>query len=64
MVLFGGLAVGSSISGFLSDHMGRKAAIAFFSQVLFGAGFIATAMPNVAGFIIMWSFVGKCNINS
>lgn len=59
IVLFSGLAVGSSLAGFLSDYIGRKASIAFFSQVLFGTGIIATVMPNVTGFIIMWFFVGK-----
>ena len=59
IVLFSGLAVGSSLAGFLSDYIGRKAAIAFFSQVLFGTGIIATVMPNVTGFIIVWFLVGK-----
>ena len=61
VVLFSGLAVGSGLAGFLSDYMGRKAAIAFFSQVLFGTGIIATVMPHVTGFIIMWFFLGKLN---
>ena len=59
MVLFSGYAVGTTLAGFLSDYMGRKAAIAFFSQLLFGTGIIATVMPNVMGFTVVWFFVGK-----
>ena len=59
IVIFSGYAVGTSLAGFLSDYMGRKAAIAFFSQLLFGTGIIATVMPNMTGFIIVWFFVGK-----
>ena len=59
MVLFSGYAVGTILAGFVSDYMGRKAAIAFFSQLLFGTGIIATVMPNATGFIVMWFFVGK-----
>ena len=59
IVIFCGYAVGTSLAGFLSDYMGRKAAISFFSQLLFGTGIIATVMPTVTGFIIVWFFVGK-----
>ena len=59
IVIFSGYAVGTILAGFLSDYMGRKAAIAFFSQLLFGTGIIATVMPNVMGFIVVWFFVGK-----
>ena len=62
MVLFSGYAVGTILAGFVSDYMGRKAAIAFFSQLLFGTGIIATVMPNATGFIVVWFFVGKCMI--
>ena len=59
VVIFSGYAVGSSLAGFLSDYMGRKAAMAFFSQLLFGTGIIATVMPNITGVIVVWFFVGK-----
>ena len=59
IVIFSGYAVGTLLAGFLSDYMGRKAAISFFSQLLFGSGIIATVMPNVTGFIAVWFFVGK-----
>ena len=59
VVIFSGYAVGSSLAGFLSDYMGRKAAMAFFSQLLFGTGIIATVMPTITGVIVVWFFVGK-----
>ena len=59
VVIFSGYAVGSGLAGFLSDYMGRKAAMAFFSQLLFGTGIIATVMPTITGVIVVWFFVGK-----
>ena len=59
VVIFSGYAVGTSLAGFLSDYIGRKAAIAFFSQLLFGTGIIATVMPDITGVIVVWFFVGK-----
>ena len=58
IVVFSGYAVGTIAAGFASDNMGRKAAMAFFAQLLFGTGIIATIMPNIAGFIANWFFVG------
>ena len=60
IVVVSGYAVGTIIAGFLSDLMGRKAAMSFFSQLLFGTGIIATVMPNIAGFTVIWFFVGMC----
>ena len=58
IVVFSGYAVGTIVAGFASDYIGRKAAMAFFAQLLFGTGIIATIMPNIEGFIANWFFVG------
>ena len=63
VVIFSGYAVGTSLAGFLSDYIGRKAAIAFFSQLLFGTGIIATVMPDITGVIVIWFFVGKFQLH-
>ena len=61
IVVFSGYAVGTVVAGFLSDFIGRKAAMSFFAQLLFGTGIIATVMPNIAGLIVIWFFVGMCS---
>ena len=58
IVVFSGYAVGTIVAGFASDYIGRKAAMAFFAQLLFGTGIIATIMPSIEGFIANWFFVG------
>ena len=63
IVVFSGYAVGTVVAGFLSDLVGRKAAMSFFAQLLFGTGIIATVMPNIAGLMVIWFFVGMCALD-
>ena len=53
-----GFAFGTFGAGLFSDRYGRKMAIILFSQLLLITGIIATVMPNVASFAIVWFFVG------
>lgn len=59
VVIFCGYAVGTLAAGVISDYIGRRAAMAFFSQMLFGSGILVTIMPDIASFIVIWFFVGK-----
>ena len=58
MIIFGGFAVGTFGAGWLSDAYGRKTAIILLSQLLFGAGILASTMTAFAGFLIFWFLTG------
>ncbi len=58
IVVFLGYALGTSVAGVVSDRIGRRSAISFFSQLLFGTGILLTIMPDVASFMVVWFFVG------
>ena len=59
MTIFGGFAVGTFGAGWLSDVYGRKTAIILLSQLLFGAGILASTMTAFAGFLIFWFLTGS-----
>jgi MFS family permease len=63
MACFSGFAAGTFTAGIVSDYVGRRAAIGFFSQLLFGAGILATIMPDIASFTVVWFFVGKLSVD-
>lgn len=58
IILWFGLAVGTLISGIVSDKYGRKTAIYLMSQLLFGFGFLMTSMPNFISFVLVWFITG------
>jgi hypothetical protein len=57
--IFCGYGIGVILSGFLSDRLGRRAAMSFLSQLIFGSGIMATIMPDIASFCFMWFIVGN-----
>ena len=58
MTIFAGFAVGTFGAGWLSDSYGRKTAIILLSQLLFGAGILASTMTTFSGFLILWFLTG------
>lgn len=59
MVVFAGFAVGAIGAGLLSDMFGRKSAILVMTQILLGAGILATTMRSLYAFMVFWFFTGE-----
>lgn len=43
--------LGVIVAGVLSDRLGRRAALSFLSQLIFGVGIRTTIMPDIGDFV-------------
>jgi len=63
MVIFSGLALGSFVSGLVSDRFGRKKAIWFSSVTMLVAGVLTSFAPWYPLFVFCWLITGTMAIS-
>lgn len=62
-IIFSGLALGSFVSGLVSDRFGRKKAIWFSSVTMLVAGILTSVMPWYPLFVFFWLITGTMAIS-